>query len=361
MRKDIVKKAAVEACGDKTGDYHRKQKNTGGDCMAGFHEIIGHDDVVNHLQNAIQMGKVSHAYIFNGEVGAGKKMLASAFAMALQCEKHGTDPCMECDSCKRALSKNHPDIITITHEKPNSIGIEDIRIQLIDDVSIKPYTGPYKIYILNEAEKLTLQAQNALLKTIEEPPAYAVILLLTTNAEIFLPTILSRCVTLNLKAVPDEKIKKYLMAHYQIPDYQADVCVAFAQGNVGKAIQLAASDDFNELKASALQLIKRLHDIDLYEMTEAVKQISEYKLKINDYFDLMMIWYRDVLYYKATKDVNGLIFKDEVYDIKRQAEQSSYNGIEEILQALSKAQVRLNANVNFDLVIELLLLTIKEN
>ena len=361
MRKDIVKKAAVEACGDKTGDYHRKQKNTGGDCMAGFHEIIGHDDVVNHLQNAIQMGKVSHAYIFNGEVGAGKKMLASAFAMALQCEKHGTDPCMECDSCKRALSKNHPDIITITHEKPNSIGIEDIRIQLIDDVSIKPYTGPYKIYILNEAEKLTLQAQNALLKTIEEPPAYAVILLLTTNAESFLPTILSRCVTLNLKAVPDEKIKKFLMAHYQIPDYQADVCVAFAQGNVGKAIQLAASDDFNELKASALQLIKRLHDIDLYEMTEAVKQISEYKLQINDYFDLMMIWYRDVLYYKATKDVNGLIFKDEVYDIKRQAEQSSYNGIEEILQALSKAQVRLNANVNFDLVIELLLLTIKEN
>ena len=99
---------------------------------------------------------------------------------------------------------------------------------------------------MDEAEKMNQQAQNALLKTIEEPPAYAVILLLTINAESFLPTILSRCVTLNLKAVPDEKIKKFLMAHYQIPDYQADVCVAFAQGNVGKAIQLAATDDFNE-------------------------------------------------------------------------------------------------------------------
>ena len=217
------------------------------------------------------------------------------------------------------------------------------------------------MYIVDEAEKMNQQAQNALLKTIEEPPAYAVILLLTTNADSFLPTILSRCITLNLKVVKEDVIKSYLMKTYHIPDYQADVCVAFAQGNVGKAIQLAASDDFNELKASALQLIKRLHDIDLYEMTEAVKQISEYKLQINDYFDLMMIWYRDVLYYKATKDVNGLIFKDEVYDIKRQAEQSSYNGIGEILQALSKAQVRLNANVNFDLVIELLLLTIKEN
>ena len=186
-------------------------------------------------------------------------------------------------------------------------------------------------------------------------------MLLTTNADTFLPTILSRCVTLNIKVVPDEKIKKFLMEKYQIPDYQADVCVAFAQGNVGKAIQLASSDDFNEMKASALQLIKRLDDIDLYEMTAAVKQIADYKLEINDYFDLMMIWYRDVLYFKATGDVNGLIFKDEVYDIKRQAEKNSYNGINSILEALRKAQIRLDANVNFDLVIELLLLTIKEN
>ena len=189
----------------------------------------------------------------------------------------------------------------------------------------------------------------------------AVIILLTTNADAFLPTILSRCVVLNLKVVSDDKIKKYLMEHCKVPDYQADVCVAFAQGNVGKAIQLASSDDFNEMKASALQLIKRLDDIDLYEMTAAVKQIADYKLEINDYFDLMMIWYRDVLYFKATGDVNGLIFKDEVYDIKRQAEKSSYNGINSILEALRKAQIRLDANVNFDLVIELLLLTIKEN
>ena len=132
-------------------------------------------------------------------------------------------------------------------------------------------------------------------------------------------------------------------------------------GNVGKAIQLASSEEFNELKDAVLQLIKRLRDIDLYEMTEAVKQIATYKLSINDYFDLMMVWYRDVLLFKATGDVNGLIFKDEVYDIKRQAEKSSYSGIETILEALRKAQIRLNANVNFDLTMELLLLTIKEN
>ena len=205
------------------------------------------------------------------------------------------------------------------------------------------------------------QAQNALLKTIEEPPAYAVILLLTTNADSFLQTILSRCITLNLKAVKEDVIRDYLMKHYQIPDYQADVCAAFSQGNVGKAVQLASSEDFGELKASVLQLVKRLDDIDLYEFGGAIKQIGEYKLQINDYFDLITIWFRDVLYMKATNDVNGLIFKDEVYDIKRQAAKRSYQGIEIILKALDTAKLRLNANVNFDLTLELLLLTIKEN
>jgi len=232
------------------------------------------------------------------------------------------------------MTKNQPDIIYVRHEKPNTISVDDIRTQVNNDIVIKPYSSRYKIYMIDEAEKMNEQAQNALLKTIEEPPAYAILILLTTNAAAFLPTILSRCVTLNIKAVPDEKIRGYLMRKYQIPDYQADVCVAFAQGNVGKAIQLASSEEFNELKDAVLQLIKRLRDIDLYEMTEAVKQIATYKLSINDYFDLMMVWYRDVLLFKATGDVNGLIFKDEVYDIKRQAEKSSYSGIETILEAL---------------------------
>lgn len=329
--------------------------------MAKFCDIIGHEQIIEHLQNAITMGKISHAYILNGPDKSGKRMLAEAFAMALQCENDGNEGCGECHSCKQALNRNQPDIIYVSHEKPNTISVDDIRYKLNNDIGIKPYSSRYKIYIIDEAEKMNVQAQNALLKTIEEPPAYAVILLLTTNADTFLPTILSRCVTLNIKAVPDDLIKKYLMKKYEIPDYQADVCVAFAQGNVGKAIQLAASSDFNELKASVLQLMKRLKDIEIYEMGAAIKQINEYKLAINDYFDLMMVWYRDILYFKATKDINGLIFKDEVYDIKRQAEKSSYRGIELILEALHKAQIRLNANVNFDLVIELLLLTIKEN
>lgn len=329
--------------------------------MAGFQDIIGHNQIIDHLKNAICMEKVSHAYILNGESRAGKMMLAEAFAAALQCETHGDEPCMNCRSCHQASEHNQPDIIYVTHEKSNVISVDDIRHQLNNDIVIKPYSSKYKIYIVDEAEKMNIQAQNALLKTIEEPPAYGVILLLTTNADSFLPTILSRCITLNLKSVNEDLIKSFLMKKYQIPDYQAEVCAAFAQGNVGKAIQLASSGEFNELKSSALSLVKKLDDMDLYELSGYIKQINDFKPNINEYFDLLTLWFRDVLYMKATNDVNNLIFKDEVYDIKKQAAKRSYSGIENILQALEQSRVRLNANVNFDLVIELLLLTIKEN
>ena len=329
--------------------------------MAAFSDILGNEQIIEHLQNAIRMDKVSHAYILNAPEASGKMMIAEAFAAALQCEKKGVEPCGVCHSCKQAASHNQPDIIYVRHEKPNTIGVDDIRVQINQDIAVKPYSSPYKIYIVDEAEKMNVQAQNALLKTIEEPPAYGVILLLTTNADSFLPTILSRCIRLDLKPVANDQLKDFLMKKCGVVDYQADVCVAFSQGIVGKAMALASSAHFNEIKDAALQLLKRVKDIDLSEMIGAVKHIGEYKLEINDYFDIMMIWYRDVLLYKATADVNGLIFKDEVYEIKKQANTSSYHGIELILEGLEKAKVRLNANVNFDLVIELLLLTLKEN
>lgn len=329
--------------------------------MAGFSGIIGHESIIGHMKKSIAADKVTHAYILHGEDKSGKMMLAEAFAAALQCDTEGPEPCLQCHSCKQAISRNHPDIIYIQHNKPNTISVEDIRQQLNNTAAVRPYAGKYKIYIVDEAEKMNVQAQNALLKTIEEPPEYAVILLLTTNAEAFLPTILSRCMMLRLQAVSDDKMISFLMKQYQIPDYQAEICAAFAQGNVGKAIDLANSKDFNGLKDDMLETVKRVRDLEVYELAEAVKRISVFKLEINDYFDLMMIWYRDVLLFKATADVNRLIFKDEVYEIKSQASKSSYEGIELILDALQKAKARIRANVNFELVVELLLLTIKEN
>ena len=328
--------------------------------MAKFTDIIGQEQLKEHLQNAIAM-KVSHAYLINGERSSGKEFAAKVFAAALQCEKGGTEPCGECHSCIQEKSGNQPDIIFVSHDKPNTIGVEDIRTQINNDIGIKPYSSPRKIYIMNEGEKMTVQAQNALLKTLEEPPEYAVILILTTNVDALLPTILSRCVVLNMKPVPDHKVKKYLMEELQIPDYKANICVAFARGNIGKAKMLASSEEFEKVKEEAVTLVKYINDMDISEVVKAIKKISEYQFDVTDYLDILSVWYRDVLLFKATKDANSLIFKNEIQYIRKVADRSTYEGIETIVKALQQAKRRLEANVNFDLTMELLLLTIQEN
>lgn len=333
----------------------------GGNGMSGFKDVVGHRDIIQYIKGAIQQNKVSHAYILNGPRGSGKKLLANLFAMTLQCESRQPEPCGECRSCIQTNNGNQPDIITVKHEKPASISVDDVRTQINGDIMIKPYSSPYKIYIVPEADLMTVQAQNAILKTIEEPPEYAVIFLLTENADSLLPTIRSRCVMLKLRNIKDKLVKKYLMEQMQVPDYQADLCAAFAQGNIGRAIMLAKSEHFNEIKENAIQLMKYIDEMELHEIVAAIKEISKYKLEVTDYLDIMTIWYRDVLLYKATKDVGSLVFGDQLKYIKQKASKSSYEGLETIIESIEKAKVRIKANVNFDLLMEMMLLTIKEN
>ncbi len=329
--------------------------------MSMYNKIVGHEDVIEQLKKAIQLGRVSHSYILQGEDGSGKNMIAQAFAEALLCEKNLDEGCGICHSCKQIKSQENPDLIRIGHEKTTSISVDDIRTQLIQDIQIKPYSGKYKIYIIDDAEKMTTQAQNAILKTIEEPPLYSVIILLTNNLQVFLPTILSRCNIIKLKPLEDGMIVKYLIHNFEILETEATVYASFSQGRLGKAIEFLKSEDFSKMKEEVVNMVKNIYAYDISEVLNQVHKIAEFKESINEYIDLLEVWFRDVLLFKATKDPNNIIFKEEINIIKKQASKSSYEGIEIILQALTTTKSRLKANVNFDLAIELMLLNIKEN
>lgn len=329
--------------------------------MSLYDKILGHENIIKQLKTAVKNDKVSNAYIFNGEDGCGKAMIARAFAEALLCEMHSGEGCGQCHMCLQTASDNNPDIVWVKHEKPASIGVDDVREQLVDDIQIKPYNGGRKVYIIDEAEKMTTQAQNAILKTIEEPPEYGVIIFLTNNAQTFLPTIISRCVIFNLKPLRTDEIKTYLMREYKVPEYQAKICAAYSQGRLGKAINMATSDDFAEIRDEAVRLVKNIYTYDVPRLIDAVKKVSDYKITINDYIDIIEMWYRDVLLFKVTKDANNLVFTEELKAIRQQATKSSYEGIENILNGCEVAKARLKANVNFDLAMELMFLNIKEN
>ena len=329
--------------------------------MLRFEDIIGQDDAVSHIRNGIMMDRISHAYIISGAEGSGKKTLARLFAAALQCEAGGIEPCGKCHSCRQMESDSQPDVITLIPKKPGTIGVDDIREQLVSDMSIKPYASRYKIYIADEAQTMTEQAQNALLKTLEEPPEYGIILLLATSDEVFLPTIRSRCVSIRLKAISDEDIRGFLIDKREVPAEKADVCAAFAQGSIGKALLLAESPEFGQIRSQVLELMKRIDTIDSYEMSAAINEAKKYNITETEYLDLVAVWFRDVLRFKATQDANGLIFKDATMDIMKQANRCSYSGIEEILEEIKRSAARLRANVSYELTMELLLENIKEN
>lgn len=322
--------------------------------------VIGQEQMTQNLENALKHKKISHAYLFQGERLSGKRMIADIFARALQCEGDGDRPCNQCRSCKQAINGNHPDIIYVEHDKPNVISVDNIRTQINGDIAIKPYSSAYKIYIMDEAEKMNTQAQNALLKTLEEPPEYAVIMLLSTRAEAMLPTILSRCVALNTKPVSDDKIKHFLMEKVQVPDYRASICASFARGNVGRAIQLASNEDFDKMKAEVLGNLKSIFEMEVNQMAAAAKKMTEEKYEVEDYLDLCFIWYRDVLLYKACKDRKHLVFLEEIRDIEHIGEQYSYEAIEKVIGAIEQARSRIKSNVNFDLTMELMFMAMKK-
>ena len=170
----------------------------------------------------------------------------------------------------------------------------------------------------------------------------------------------SRCVRLDLKVVDDGLVKEYLMEHLHVPDYQAEIDASYAQGSIGKAKEAATSQEFADMTANALKILKYANTMEVYELTEAIKTLTADKNNINDYLDIFQFWFRDVLMFKATREIDNLVFKQEINFIREQASERSYENIEKILEALEKTKVRLRANVNLELALELLFLTIRE-
>ena len=328
--------------------------------MASFRDIVGHEQIIRQLQNGIRQKKVSHAYLFCGETGSGKRLMADAFAKTLLCEAGGIEACGTCKSCKQAESGNQPDLRAVVREKA-SLGVSEIREQVTSDAQIKPYSSAYKVYIIDEADKLTEEAQNALLKTIEEPPEYAVFLLLATKREALLPTVLSRCVTISFYPVETGKIRKFLMEKRKLPDYVAQNAAAFSGGLIGRAILFAESEDFFNLRQDVLTLVKNIDAFTMAEITEQVKKFAAQKEILSDALNMMALWYRDVLLYKATRNVNFLLYSDESEAIMARAEKQSYEKLQGVVDRMEQLKQRLKANVNTEMALELLFLFMKED
>lgn len=326
--------------------------------MYTFQEIRGNTALVRQLKTAAANGKFSHAYLFAGGAGAGKRLAANTFAKALQCESGGEKPCGYCRSCQAFDHGNHPDVIYVRGEKKTILTVDEVREQILETVAIKPYQYEKKIYIIERADTMNIQAQNALLKTLEEPPAHAVFLLLAERTEAFLPTILSRVVTMQLRPLSEETIAAYLREKELLSEEESHILAAYAQGRIGQALELREDEVFRQMREDILQKLESLPSTPEGEVYLWAKELEVYKNDLR-FLDIMEIWYRDLLLAKCLREERYLIQKDRKDAIFRAAREPAQQ-LAKKAEAVQKARMRLIQNANFRLTIEVMLMDIKE-
>ena len=325
--------------------------------MYTFEEIRGNTPLVEQLRRSAASGRSSHAYLFLGGAGAGKRLIANTFAKALQCEGEKR-PCDSCKSCHAFNHGNHPDVIYFQPLKNGkTYTIEDVREQLLETVDLKPFQYEKKIYIIEKADTLNIQSQNALLKTLEEPPAHAVFLLLAECAEAFLPTILSRVVVMKIRPLSAETIADYLMQAGHLAE-ESHILSAYAQGRIGQALELVEDEGFREMRQDILGKLEVLPSMSEGDAYLLAKDLEGYKNDLR-FLDIMELWYRDLLTAKSLREEGYLIQRDKKDAIFRAAKEPAAL-LAKKAAAVRTARMRLAQNANFRLTMEVMLMDLKE-
>ncbi|MCK9268066.1 MAG: DNA polymerase III subunit delta' [Alkaliphilus sp.] len=322
-----------------------------------FEGIVGQEQAVEKLKRSLENNQISHAYLFEGEKGLGKKDIALRLAFVLNCTGDDRKPCNKCNSCIKIAGGNHPDIKII--ENDGIIRIGEIR-KIIGEMQLKPHEGRYKVYIICDADRMNMESQNALLKTLEEPPSYAVLILLTTKGYSLFPTVISRCQVIKLYPENPEVIKHYLIKNKKIDEEQAHMLATFSGGVVGRAVELLDNPDFYYRREKIIEICDKLLTSNLFAVLEQIVFFEEHRLYIEEIFGLMINWYRDLFMYSETRNMDFITNIDRKEEIDFHAAKIDSAKIRDIVFIIEKAKNNLRSNVQFRLNIEVMLLNIRE-
>ncbi|MTI70846.1 MAG: DNA polymerase III subunit delta' [Firmicutes bacterium] len=323
-----------------------------------FNDIVGHDNIKNNLRNAIRNENVAHGYLFQGAKGIGKKRMALTFAKTLLCEKLEDNPCDTCPSCLKFESKNHPDLIV---EKPDGNSFKKEQIDNIQrDIRTFPYEGNRKIFILEDIDKMTKEAQNSFLKTLEEPPSYVVIIMTVINSYSLLPTIVSRSQLIKFNQIENSLIENELKNKYNKDEQQSRFIASFSNGIMGKALKLCESEEFKVLREDLIEIIDDLINKEKFRVFTFSDFFEKNKENIDDIMDMMLIWFRDLLFMKELVNEDLIINKDKISILTNECQKIPKDKIHDIIKVVKRTKNDINKKVNFQLAIELMLLKIQE-
>jgi len=250
-----------------------------------LNKILKQEPAVNLLTLALKKKRLSHAYLFTGPKGVGKETTAWAFLFHLFCKKDKENPCGECIACKKIEKEIHPDVYILFPEK-REITIGQIR-EVINFLRYRPLEAEYKVILIREAGKMNLEAGNALLKSLEEPPVYAIFILLTENCSRLLPTIVSRSQIVRFRTIPKEIIKEFLKKNFLFEEEVADTLADVSFGSIGKAITIAEKGILEELNS----FVKAGFSKSPLKKFKVAERLSSLPLQdLDDFFYLLTLW-----------------------------------------------------------------------
>lgn len=273
-----------------------------------YEKLVGNEPIKEMLRKTVQMGNILHSYLLVGIEGIGKQLFAKEFAKSILCleEKNSEKkPCLTCKSCLEFIGDNHPDFIQIEPEG-NVIKIEQIR-QMQTKVLEKPILSNRKIYLIHDSHSMTKEAQNCLLKTLEEPPEYVTILLISSQESSLLPTIRSRCTKITFQPIEELELKKYLEQQEILKQCKQIVLKSFG-GSIGRAIQRKDKIDIYGQVEEVVESIDTLDKIDFLKKADVIYKNKEDIYDILDYITLL--FYQKVRWQRQNDYLNFILFID---------------------------------------------------
>ena len=323
-----------------------------------FNLVIGHDKEKLYLQQVIKEKRLPHAMMLEGSEGIGKLSLGMQMTQAIFCDSLTGDGCGVCRNCIKMMHDNHPDFMLI---EPDGNQIKNAQIESFQEfVNIKPYDAAYKVIIIKDADKMNASSQNRILKTLEEPPAHVIVIMLTTNSESLLPTVLSRSLIIKLSGVHQNLVVDYLKAQYETSQEEAEMIAKLSEGSIGRAIEYMTSDSFEEIRKHTEIILNSIHGKERSKLLGELSYFTAEKENIHKVLDYMILWYRDILLFKQAKAKHLLVHSQSIDFIKKLTRNLSLKKIIQNIEVIETTKRKLRQHAHFDLTIEVMLIKLLE-
>ena len=306
--------------------------------------FAGHSSLIENFKNRCSNGNLSHAQLISGEDGIGKSILAEILGKLI---------------LNGDLNREYVDIINYKPSKA-SFGVDDVR-EIIDEVNKKPFEGDKKVIIIHQGNKLTIQAQNALLKTIEEPPTEVYIIILCESLELILDTIKSRCEIYKLTPLTKDELYKYIaIKGYDYSEEEKSSAIAFSEGIPGRIDRYFSDTELQELRDKIVDLLLQLTNNEIEAILEKEEQLVSYKQNKEEVINVLSSFIRDILVNKEVYNENLIINRDKIKEIERLTNEMSFKKLNKMLLGLQEARKNIKNNVSWAMTVRIMLMDFME-